>query len=304
MTMSERRAGVIGLGVMGGAMTATLRRAGWDVVATDPAEAAREAAAKVGARVVPDAASVARETDVLILSLPTANVVRAVIDGPGGIAEGAHPGLVIVDTSTLAPADARSIGARLAELGVAYLDTPVSGGPGGAASGTLSVMAGGSAEALEWARPVLMGIGNRVVHCGALGAGSVAKACNQLIVVATIGAVAEALSLADGAGVDAAAVREALLGGWAASPILDLHGARMLAGDWVPGGKAAFNLKDAHTLEALVAETGVQIPVFEAAADYIRALVDDGGGDLDHAAVYTKVRRTGPAGGASAGDHA
>jgi 3-hydroxyisobutyrate dehydrogenase-like beta-hydroxyacid dehydrogenase len=296
--------GVVGLGVMGGAMTATLRRNGFEVVATDPVEGAREAAATAGATVVPDAASVARASNVVILSLPTAAIVRAVIDGPGGLAQGVHAGLVVVDTSTLAPADARGIGARLAELGVAYLDTPVSGGPNGAVAGTLSVMAGGDGDALERARPVLMGIGSKVVHCGGVGAGSVAKACNQLIVVATIGAVAEALAIADGSGVDPAAVREALLGGWAASPILDLHGARMLSSNWVPGGKAAFNLKDAHTLEALVAETGVAIPVFEAAADYIRTLVDEGNGDLDHSAIYTIVRRAGASGSAPAGDQA
>lgn len=275
-------------------MAATLVRAGFEVVATDPVPAARDAAAAAGARAVATAAEVARNVDVIILSLPNAAVVRTVIDGPGGIAEAGRDGLVIVDTSTLAPADARAIGEHLASLGVAYLDTPVSGGPKGAQDGTLSVMAGGDGEALERARPVLEGIGSRVVHCGPVGAGSVAKACNQLIVVATIGAVAEALAIADAAGVDAAAVREALLGGWAASPILQLHGARMLAGDWVPGGKAVFNLKDADALAALSDETGVHTAVFDAAAGYIRTLVEQGGGDLDHSAIYTLVRGTSP----------
>jgi len=287
-------AGVVGLGIMGGAMTATLRRAGWPVVATDPVPAAMAAAAATGARTVPDAASVAAEADVIVLSLPNAAIVRAVIDGPGGIADSARPGLVVVDTSTLAPADARAIGAHLAELGIGYLDTPVSGGPGGAAAGTLSVMAGGDASDLAIARGVLETLGSRVVHCGDIGAGSVAKACNQLIVVATIGAVAEALALADASGVDPAAVREALLGGWAASPILDLHGARMLSGDWAPGGKAVFNLKDAATLAGLSDETGIRTAVFDAAVGYIRALVDGGNGELDHSAIYTIVRGTSP----------
>jgi 3-hydroxyisobutyrate dehydrogenase-like beta-hydroxyacid dehydrogenase len=287
-------AGVVGLGVMGGAMTATLLRAGWDVVATDPAPAAMAAATAAGARTVPSAAEVAHAADTVILSLPNAAVVWAVIDGIGGLAEAARPGLTVVDTSTLAPADARAIGNRLAELGIGYLDTPVSGGPGGAVAGTLSVMAGGSSADLERARPVLESIGSRVVHCGPTGAGSVAKACNQLIVVAAIGAVAEALALADASGVDPAAVREALLGGWAASPILQLHGERMLNGDWVPGGKALFNLKDAATLAAMAEETGIHTDVFDAAAGYIRRLVDGGGGDLDHSAVYTIVRGAAP----------
>lgn len=293
--MSRPVAGVIGLGIMGGAMTATLRRDGWDVVVTDPVPAALEAAAATGARPVADAAAVAAEADVIILSLPNAKIVRAVIDGPGGIAAARRAGIVVVDTSTLAPVDARAIGERFAELGIDYLDTPVSGGPKGAQDGTLSVMAGGDAAALERARPVLEAIGSRVVHCGGVGAGSVAKACNQLIVVSTIGAVAEALALADAEGVDAAAVREALLGGWAASPILQLHGERMLKGDWVPGGKAVFNIKDAETLAALSAETGIETAVFDAAAGYIRALVEAGGGELDHSAIYTLVRGTAPA---------
>ncbi|HYO42645.1 MAG TPA: NAD(P)-dependent oxidoreductase [Candidatus Limnocylindrales bacterium] len=295
--MSDRAgtAGVVGLGTMGGAMTATLRRAGWDVVCTDPVDAARDAAAATGARPLADAAAVAALADVVILSLPDATIVNAVIDGPGGIAASARRGLTVVDTSTLAPADARAIGAKLAALGIGYLDTPVSGGPGGAVKGTLSVMVGGTPEDLERARAVLETIGSRVVRCGDVGAGSVAKACNQLIVVATIGAVAEALAIADASGVDPAAVREALLGGWAASSILDLHGARMVSGDWVPGGRAAFHLKDVDTLAALTAATGVHTAVFDAAAGYIRSLVERGGGELDHSAVYTIVRGATPA---------
>ncbi len=178
--------------------------------------------------------------------------------------------------------------------GIAYLDVPVSGGPQAASDGTLSMMAGGDVAALERVRPVLETLGSRVVHCGAVGAGSVAKACNQLIVVATIGAVAEALTIAEAAGVDPAVVREAMLGGWAASPILRLHGARMLARDWVPGGRAAYHLKDIATLAALSSESGVGTPVFDAAAAYIQALVDAGGGDLDHSAVYAIVRGDDP----------
>ena len=166
---------------------------------------------------VDTAREVAAAANVVVLSLPDAAAVRAVLGGPGGLAEEADDGLTVIDTTTLSPADARDIHRAMAASGIDYLDVPVSGGPQAARDGTLSMMAGGDAAALERVRPVLEALGSRVVHCGGVGAGSVAKACNQLIVVATIGAVAEALAIADGAGVDPAVVREAMLGGWAAA---------------------------------------------------------------------------------------
>ena len=271
-------------------MSATLRRAGWSVVATSRSAEARSAAEATGARTVDNPAAVAAAADVIVLSLPDASAVREVLGGPAGLAAGAHDGLTVVDTSTLAPADARSIAESMAAAGIAYLDAPVSGGPPAAQDGTLSVMVGGDAGDLARVRPVLETLGSRIVHCGAVGAGSVAKACNQLIVLATIAAVAESLAIADGAGVDPATVREAMLGGWAASPILRLHGERMLAGDWVPGGRAEFHLKDIATLAALSSASGIATPVFDAAAAYVRALVDAGAGGLDHSAIYAIVR--------------
>ena len=223
--------------------------------------------------------------------------MRAVLEGPAGVVAGARDGLTVVDTSTLSPADAIAVGAAMAAVGIAYLDVPVSGGPQAAADGTLSMMAGGDEAAIERARPVLETLGSRVVHCGGVGAGSVAKACNQLIVVATIGAVAEALAIAEGSGVDPALVREAMLGGWAASPILRLHGERMLERDWVPGGRAAYHLKDIASLAALSSASGTATPVFDAAAAYVRALVDAGGEDLDHSAVYAIVLGEDPTAG-------
>jgi 2-hydroxy-3-oxopropionate reductase len=285
-----RIVGVVGLGVMGGAMASTLRRAGWTVVATSRSAEARSAVEATGARTVDTPASVASAADVIVLSLPGASAVREVLAGPAGLAAGARNGLTVVDASTLAPEDARSIAGSMAAAGIAYLDAPVSGGAPAAQDGTLSVMVGGDAAALERARPILETLASRIVHCGAVGAGSVAKACNQLIVLATIGAVAESLAIADGAGVDPATVREAMLGGWAASPILRLHGQRMLDGNWVPGGRAEFHLKDIATLAALSSASGVATPVFDAAAAYVRALVDAGAGGLDHSAIYAIVR--------------
>ena len=221
-------------------------------MATSRSVGARAAAEAVGASTVDTAAQVAAAADVIVLSLPEVTAVRSVLEGPDGVVAGARDELTIVDTSTLAPPDAIAIGAAMARAGIAYLDAPVSGGVSAAGDGTLSVMVGGDAAALDRARPVLETLGSQVVHCGGVGAGSVAKACNQLIVVATLGAVAEALAMAEGAGVDPATVREAMLGGWAASPILRIHGARMLERDWAPGGRARYNAKDIATLAAHV----------------------------------------------------
>jgi 3-hydroxyisobutyrate dehydrogenase-like beta-hydroxyacid dehydrogenase len=152
-------------------------------------------------------------------------------------------------------------------------------------------MAGGDAAALERARPVLAAIAERVVHLGPVGAGQIAKACNQLIVLGTIELVAEALALAESSGLDAAALRDVLLGGFAQSRILDQHGARMLAGDYAPGGRARFHLKDIAAVEALKDAHGGETPAFDAAARQLERLVEQGGGDLDHAALRTLLQR-------------
>lgn len=281
--------GIVGLGQMGAPMARTLMAVGWRVVGWDLMAAAVDAAAGAGVAVVASPAAVAAEADVVLTSLPDITAVRAVVLGPDGLADAQRPDLLLVDTSTATAADARALAAELAGRGIRFIDAPVTGGPGGAAAGTLGVMVGGAAEDVTRARPVLETIGGTVVHCGPVGSGQVVKACNQLIVVATLGAVAEALATARAAGVDPALARQVLLAGYARSPILENQGARMLSGDFTPGGKARFNLKDVAALAELSAETGVQTPVFEAAARYIAALVDQGGGDLDHSAIVKIV---------------
>ena len=200
-----------------------------------------------------------------------------------------RPGLVVLDTSTIEPGRARQVAAELARRDVAYLDAPVSGGTVAAAAGSLSVMAGGDAAALARARPVLDAIASRVIHLGPVGAGQIAKACNQLIVLGTIELVGEALTLAEESGVDPGLVREALLGGFAASRILELHGARMVSREYEREGRASFHLKDIAVVDELKAATGVPTPAFDAAARQLERLVEGGGGDLDHAALKTMV---------------
>jgi 2-hydroxy-3-oxopropionate reductase len=284
--VSERRVGVIGTGAMGGPIVLTLRRSGWEVLIAprDPRKVTDLVDA--GARVVADPAAIAAETDTILLSLPDAPAVRAVLFGPSGVVT--VPGWrgLVVDTSTLAPEDSRAIAQEAGQRGIATLDAPVSGGPRGAANGTLSVMVGGPDEAVARARPLLEAIGSRVIHCGGVGAGQVTKACNQLIVMSTVVAVAETLRLAEHAGVDPWVVREALLGGYAASPILELQGARILREDHVPGGRAIFHAKDIATIDRLATQHELELPLFETVRErFERLFATEGGPDLDHSAV-------------------
>src|SRR5579875_3486819 len=216
------RVGFVGLGIMGRPMAHNLLRAGYPLVVWNrpPGPVAELQAAGAEAAATP--AALAARCDVVITVLLNTEVVEQVVLGPEGLAAGLRPGATYVDMSSISPLATRRIAARLAARGVAMLDAPVSGGEIGAREGTLAIMVGGPAEALARVRPVLEVLGSRIVHLGEVGAGQVAKACNQLVVAVTIGAVAEALLLARAAGVDPARVREALLGGFAQSRVLEL----------------------------------------------------------------------------------
>ena len=219
--------------------------------------------------------------------VPDTADLEAVLDGPAGVLAGAHDGLIVCAMGTHLPAAMPPLAERCAERGCTLLDAPVSGGEIGAADGTLSIMVGGDAAAVERARPVLEAMGRSVVRIGGSGAGQLAKACNQLIVGATIAAVAEALALARAAGVDPAIVRDALAGGFAASRVLEVHGRRMLERDFAPGGRAALHAKDAHIILDTAEALGLDLPVFPAVAEAFDRLVAEGGGELDHAALIT-----------------
>jgi 2-hydroxy-3-oxopropionate reductase len=283
------RAGFIGLGVMGRPMARHLLDAGFPltVASRSPGPVAELVAA--GATPAATPAEVGRASDVVILMLPDPPDVDHVIFGAHGLAEALAPGSVIVDMSTGDPMLAREWAATLAERGIDLLDAPVSGGEVGAKEKTLSIMAGGRTEALERARPLLEAMGRRVVHVGASGAGQIAKAANQLVVASTIQAIGEALVLAAAAGVSPARVREALLGGFAASRILELHGQRMLDANYVPGARSALHRKDARIITGLARRLGVVTPAFDVVADALESLVESGGADLDHSALVTLI---------------
>jgi 2-hydroxy-3-oxopropionate reductase len=234
---------------------------------------------------------VAQQSDIIITMLPDSPDVRGVVLGANGVIDGTHSGQVFVDMSTISPLVSHDeVAPALAERGVQALDAPVSGGQRGAIDGTLSIMVGGPRDAFERALPVLQAIGKNIVHIGEEpGAGQTAKACNQIIVGATIMAVAEALTLARKAGVDVAKVREALLGGFAQSRILEVHGQRMIERAFEPGFRIKLHHKDLNI--ALAAGGAYGSPLGETAIvrEALGAMVARGDGDLDHSALVRLV---------------
>ncbi|MBX3194117.1 MAG: NAD(P)-dependent oxidoreductase [Microbacteriaceae bacterium] len=282
------RIGFAGLGNMGRPMALNLRAAGHEVIAYARSDAGRSAAREDGHDVAADLPALASGADLVILMLPDSPDVLDALWGDGGLGEALQAPQLLIDMSTIAPATAREISTRLARQGVRFIDAPVSGGVRGAESGSLTIMVGGTEADVEQAMPVLSALGSSITRVGDVGAGQVAKAANQMIVGGTIALVAEALSLAGALGVDPAGVREALLGGFAGSRILENHGARMLDGAFAPGFRSALQLKDLR-IATDAAETlgGDRAPMTRTARDLFARLVEDGGGDLDHAGLWT-----------------
>ncbi|GLH96067.1 NAD(P)-dependent oxidoreductase [Phytohabitans aurantiacus] len=288
------RVGLVGLGVMGRAVAARLTAAGVPVVATSRTPATREAAAAAvpGLVVLGEPASVAAAGPALVLTcLPSgvevASVATQLVAGlPAGRS------LLLVDLSTTAPAEAAALHERLRAGGHRVIDAPVSGGPTGASAGTLSIMAGAVEADLREAEPILAHLGT-VVHCGPPGSGQVAKACNQLVVASTLVAVAEALTLAARSGADPALVRAALLGGYAASRVLELQGERMLRGDFEGRGKAGLLAKDVGIIRRLAGEAALGTPVLDAAGAIVDRLAARDP-DIDHSAVITIIEEMVP----------
>lgn len=283
--------GFIGLGIMGRPMALNLLRAGHALAVHARREQFMAPLAEAGAQTCPSPADVARRASVVFTMVADTPDVEQVILGPQGVIEGVGPDSLIVDMSTIAPSATRAIAARLREAGADMLDAPVSGGDIGARDGTLSIMVGGEAAAFERARPLLQIMGANIVHIGGNGAGQVCKACNQTVVAQTIAGIGEALLLAEASGVDGARVREALLGGFAGSRILEVHGRRMLEGDYTPGFKAALHQKDMRIVLEAADELGLALPGAAQVAQYLNALVGLDQGELDSAAIYGVQRR-------------
>jgi 2-hydroxy-3-oxopropionate reductase len=285
------RIGFIGLGIMGKPMAANLVAAGYEVTVHNRSRGAVDELVEAGAKAADGSAAAAAEADVVITMLPDSPDVEAVVLGEGGVAEGIRSGALFVDMSTIAPATSRQVHAALAERGVEAVDAPVSGGEPAARDGQLAIMAGGSEEAVERARPIFDVLGKATTHIGRPGAGQVAKAANQVVVALNIQAVAEALLLARRAGVDPARVREALLGGFASSRVLEVHGERMLEHSFDPGFRVALHRKDLAIAQQAGREQGAPLPATGLVASLFDALVAQGDGDRDHSALGALYER-------------
>lgn len=278
--------GFIGLGIMGRPMALNLKRAGAALYVYARRAESLTPLTAAGAIACASPAEVARQADVVFTMVSDTADVEQVILGGDGVIEGARAGSVVVDMSTISPAATRRMAARLAERGIAMLDAPVSGGEQGAIDGALSIMAGGPAAAFERVRPWFERLGRNIVHIGESGAGQVCKACNQVVIGHTLTGVGEALLLARASGVDPARVREALLGGFAQSRVLEVHGRRMLEGDYAPGFKARLHQKDMRIVLEAAAELGIALPGAAVFAQYVNALIGRGLGELDSAAIH------------------
>ena len=283
--------GFIGLGIMGKPMARNLLAAGFDVTVHSRSAGPVDELVAAGATRAEGSAAVAAASDITITMLPDTADVEQVLTGSGGVIEGTRAGSLVVDMSSIDPEPTRAMAAAFAARDVAMLDAPVSGGEKGAIDAALSIMVGGDEAAFARATPVFEALGKNIVHVGPSGAGQVCKACNQLVVAATIEAVAEALLLAERSGVDATKVREALLGGFAGSKSLEVHGQRMLDRAFDPGFRIRLHRKDARIVEAAAATTATPIPSFTSVAQQLQHAVDAGDGERDHSALYAELAR-------------
>ena len=281
--------GFIGLGLMGKPMAKNLRKAGFPLVVHSRSQPPVDELVAAGATRASTPADVARSTTRNIPMLPDSPDVEKVLTAPNGIFDGVRPGTIIIDCSSIAPGVARRLARDAETRGATMLDAPVSGGEIGAVSGTLSIMVGGDADAIEEVRPILNAMGNpeKVIRIGDSGAGQLCKVCNQMVIGGTLVAVAEAFALATRAGVDRAKVREALLGGFAASRVLEVHGERILGENYKPGFRSALYEKDMKIAATTLAEYQTPAPEAAVVQQLVAELVASGKGDWDYSALAT-----------------
>jgi 2-hydroxy-3-oxopropionate reductase len=279
------KVGYIGLGHMGKPIARNILKAGFSVVVHNRSRAAVDELVAEGARAANSPKEVAEQVDVIFTNLPDTPDVEKVVLGENGIIEGTRAGLIYVDNSTIRPASARRIAEKLSEKNVITLDAPVSGGDIGARDGTLTIMVGGKAEALETVMPVFKAMGKTVTHVGESGAGQVAKAANQIMVAAQMVAMGELLVFAKKAGVDPRKVVDAIKGGAAQCWTLDVKPPRLFDGNRNPGFKARMQLKDLKIILDTAKEYEVPIPSTIENAELFQQMIDSGMGELDNSAV-------------------
>jgi len=276
---------------MGKPMARNLLKNGFAVIVHSRSRGPVDELVKEGATAASSAAEVACQAKHIITMLPDGPDVEMVLEGGDGLFSAMQAGTVIVDSSTIAPAIARRLAARAQQLGGMMLDAPVSGGEIGAIDGTLTFMVGGDAAALESVRPVLSAMGKpeRIVHVGESGAGQVCKACNQIVLGGTMAVVAEAIALSRKAGVDPMKVRAALMGGFAQSRVLEVHGERMITGNWKPGFKAKLFKKDLGIAVNTLAENGVPAVTSAVVQQLVNAQIAAGEGEEDYSGIAKAI---------------
>jgi 2-hydroxy-3-oxopropionate reductase len=282
--------GFIGLGIMGKPMALHLINAGYPVCVLQKNKAAAELV-EAGAKAMTTGKAIAQACDIIITMLPDSPEVLEIVTGQEGIIEGVRAGSLFIDMSTIAPSTAKEIYQLLQAKSVEALDAPVSGGQVGATAASLSIMVGGNAPAFDRALPLFKAMGKNIVHIGEAGAGQMTKACNQMIVGMTIQAVGEAFALAKKAGVDLDKMREVLLGGFAQSRILDLHGKRIIEENFAPGFKIKLHRKDMNI--ALQAGKEFSVPLYGTAqvSAHMDALIAQGKGEWDHSAIAWLIQQ-------------
>jgi 2-hydroxy-3-oxopropionate reductase len=285
------KVGFVGLGIMGRPQALNLMKAGHAMAVWARRGESMQPLADAGATACASPSEAAALADVVFVMVSDTPDVEQVTFGPKGIIEGARPGTVVVDMSTISPVATRDMAKRLAEKGIEMLDAPVSGGEVGAINGTLSIMVGGKPEVFARIKPLFECMGKNIVHIGANGAGQVAKACNQIVAAVTLQAVSEGLTLARRNGVDPVKVRDALMGGFAYSKVLEVHGRRILERDFKPGFKAKLHRKDLKIVTDTAAHLGLTLPQASLIASHLNALVGLGCGDEDSAAVVKVIER-------------
>jgi 2-hydroxy-3-oxopropionate reductase len=284
MTDQQLSLGFIGLGIMGAPMAAHLATAGHRLF-VQTRSAVRDEVVAAGAEVCRSAREVAERADIVFLMLPDTPDVAQVLFGGDGVSEGLTAGKVVVDMSSISPIETKAFAARIEALGCAYLDAPVSGGEVGARAASLTIMVGGPASAFERVQPLFALMGKNITHVGGNGDGQTTKVANQIIVALTIAAVGEALVFASKAGADPAKVRQALMGGFASSRILEVHGERMIRRTFAPGFRIRLHQKDLNLALSGARALGVALPQTANAAQLMQVCAAHEMGELDHSAL-------------------
>jgi 2-hydroxy-3-oxopropionate reductase len=286
--------GFIGLGIMGKPMAKNLLKAGYALVVFDINPAAVKEVAAAGAQAASSAKEVAQNTEIVITMLPNSPHVKAAVMGPQGVLDGAKPGVIIVDMSSISPLAAKEVAAKAAEKGIEMLDAPVSGGEPKAIDGTLSIMVGGKNEVFEKCKGILSKMGTSVVLCGDIGAGNTTKLANQIIVALNIAAMSEALVLGAKAGVNPETIYKAIRGGLAGSTVLDAKAPMVLSGNFKPGFRIELHIKDLANAINTAHEVGVPLPLTSQVMEIMQTLKVDGKAGNDHGGIvqfYEKLAK-------------